>query len=126
MPGLLLTTCTTAQSSLRYKSDLRPFVGGLDVITRLQPHHFTWKNGGGRGIGLIAEDVARVEPLFTFKNGKDEIEGVKYVTLGVVFINGFKEQQAQIEELRQLVSAQQEQLALQGRQLDALAKLISR
>lgn len=125
VPGLLLTTCTSSQSSLRYKTDLRPFVGGLDVINRLKPYNFAWKNTGLREVGLIAEDVAEVEPLFTYKNDKNEIEGVKYENMNVIFINAFKEQQAQIEELRQLVKAQQEQLKKQALQIDALKKPVS-
>lgn len=123
--GLLLTTCTSSQSSLRYKTDLQPFLGSLNVINRLKPYNFAWKEGGAREIGLIAEDVAAVEPLLTFKNNKEEIEGVKYENLNVVFINAFKEQQAQIEELRQQIKAQQEQLKQQAQQIDALKKLAS-
>ena len=123
--GLLLTTCTTSQSSLRYKTDLQPFMGGLNLITRLKPYNFSWKTGGAREIGLIAEDVAEVEPLLTFKNSKDEIEGVKYENLNVVFINAFKEQQAQIDELRKMVKIQQELLKQQGQQIDSLKKLAS-
>jgi Na+-transporting methylmalonyl-CoA/oxaloacetate decarboxylase gamma subunit len=125
VPGLLLTTCTTSQSSLRYKTDLRPFMGGLNLITRLKPYDFAWKTGGVREIGLIAEDVAEVEPLLTFKNSKDEIEGVKYENLNVVFINAFKEQQAQIDELRKMVKTQQELLKHQAQQIDSLKKLAS-
>ena len=124
-PGLLLTTCTSSQSSLRYKTDLQPFLGGLNLINRLQPYNFAWKKGGEREVGLIAEDVAEVEPLLTFKNERDEIEGVKYENLNVIFINAFKEQQAQIEELRQQIKAQQEQLKLQTQQIEALKKLAS-
>jgi hypothetical protein len=123
--GLLLTTCTTSQSSLRYKTDLQPFMGGLNLITRLKPYNFAWKTGGVREIGLIAEDVAEVEPLLTFKNSKDEIEGVKYENLNVVFINAFKEQQAQIDELRKMVKTQQELLKEQAQQIDSLKKLAS-
>lgn len=123
--ALLLTTCTTSQSSLRYKTDLQPFLGGLNVINRLKPYDFAWKAGGMRELGLIAEDVAEVEPLLTFKNSKDEIEGVKYENLNVVFINAFKEQQAQIEELRQLIKTQQEQLKQQAQQIDSLKKPVS-
>lgn len=112
--ALLITTCTSSQSSLRYKTDLQPFLGGLDVINRLKPYNFAWKESGMREIGLIAEDVAEVEPLLTFKNDKDEIEGVKYENLNVIFINAFKEQQAQIEELRQQIKALQEQLKHQA------------
>jgi endosialidase-like protein len=123
--GLLLTTCTTSQSSLRYKTDLQPFMGGLDLITRLKPYNFAWKTGGAREIGLIAEDVNEVEPLLTFRNGKDEIEGVKYENLNVVFINAFKEQQAQIDELRKMVKTQQDLLKQQAQQIDWLKKLAS-
>jgi hypothetical protein len=125
VPGLLLTTCTSSQSSLRYKTDLHPFLGGLDVISRLKPYNFAWKNTGSREIGLIAEDVAEVEPLFTYKNEKGEIEGVKYENMNVLFINAFKEQQTQIEELRKFISAQQEQLKQQSRQIEALRTRVS-
>jgi Chaperone of endosialidase len=125
VPGLMLTTCTSSESSLRYKTDLQPFLGGLDVVTRLKPYNFAWKNTGMREIGLIAEDVAEVEPLFTYKNDKDEIEGVKYENLNVIFVNAFKEQQAQIEELRKQIKAQQEQLKQQAQQIEALKKPVS-
>ena len=111
---MVVTTCS---SSLRYKTALQPFTGGLDMILRLKPTTFNWKATGERDVGLIAEEVADVEPLFTFKNSKGEIEGVKYANLSVVFINAFKEQQAQIE-------AQKEQIQKQQQQIDALRKLI--
>jgi hypothetical protein len=125
VPGLLLTTCTSSQSSLRYKTDLQPFLGGLNVINRLKPYNFAWKNNGMREIGLIAEDVAEVEPLFTYKNDKAEIEGVKYENMNVLFINAFKEQQAQIEELRRQIKDQQEHLKQQAQQIEDLKKLVS-
>ncbi len=101
--ALLLTICTTSQSSLRYKMDLKPYVGGMELVNRLNPVHFAWKNSGLPEIGLVAEEVAAVEPLLTFTNHKDEIEGIKYETLSVVLINALKEQQAEIRELRQQV-----------------------
>jgi Chaperone of endosialidase len=118
VPGLMLTTCTSSESSLRYKTDLRPFSGGLSLVARLKPYNFAWKNTGARELGLIAEDVAAAEPLLTYKNEKDEIEGVKYENLTVVLVNAIKEQQTQIEELRQQVRAQQEQLNGQGKRRD--------
>jgi hypothetical protein len=87
-------------SSLRYKTDVRPFIGGLDIINRLRPIAFTWKQGGMRDIGFGAEEVEKVEPLLTFRNDKGEIEGVKYNQLSALFVNAFKEQQSQIETLR--------------------------
>ena len=49
-------------------------------------------------MGLVAEEVAEVEPLLVTTNKQGEIEGVKYDRVGVVLINAVKEQQAQIEQ----------------------------
>ena len=48
-------------------------------------------------IGLAAEEVEKVTPLLTFRNGKGEIEGVRYNQLSAIFINAFREQQKEIE-----------------------------
>jgi hypothetical protein len=104
-------------SSLRYKTDVTPFLGGLSILNRLHPITFTWRTDGKRDVGLGAEQVAQVEPLFTFTNAKGEIEGVKYNQLSVVFINAIKEQQTQIEN-------QQAQLAQQHIEIEALKRLV--
>ena len=72
----------------------------MNIINRLRPISFTWKQDGVKDIGFGAEEVEKVAPLFTFRNDKGEIEGVRYDRLGVIFVNAFKEQQAQIETLR--------------------------
>jgi hypothetical protein len=92
----------TCSSSRRYKTGVEPFAGGLQLINRLQPVRFAWKTNLQPDIGLIAEDVAQVEPLLTFKNQNGEIEGVNYSQVSVVLINAIKEQQAQIATLRQV------------------------
>jgi hypothetical protein len=102
------TVCFNAQgdllqcgfSSLRWKNNVRPFLGGLDIIRQLRPINFNWKESGLPDIGLGAEDVAKVAPSLTFTNSKGEVTGVKYERLNLVLINGVKEQQAQIETLR--------------------------
>jgi len=96
----LVHTIANCSSSLRYKEGVQPLRQGLQLIQRLRPVTFSWKEGGRADLGLIAEEVAKVEPLLTFKNDKGEIEGVKYPQLNVVLINAVKEQQAQIETLK--------------------------
>jgi hypothetical protein len=87
-------------SSLRWKRNVRPFDGGMDIIRRLRPISFDWKDGSGHDIGLGAEDVAQVAPSFTFTDSKGEIAGVKYERLNILLINAVKEQQREIEQLR--------------------------
>jgi hypothetical protein len=83
-------------SSLRFKTNVRPFLGGLDIVRRLRPINFNWKESGSPDIGLGAEDVAKVAPSLTFVNSKGEAEGVKYERLNLLLINAVKEQQDQI------------------------------
>lgn len=87
-------------SSLRLKTNVKSFVTGLNLIRRLQPISFEWKDGGGYDIGLGAEDVARIAPSFTFSDSNGDIAGVKYERLNILLINAVKEQQTQIDSLR--------------------------
>jgi hypothetical protein len=114
----------TCSSSLRYKTDIAPFSGGLDVVNRLRPISFTWKESGIRDVGFGAEDVARVAPLFTFTNDKDEIEGVKYDRIGVVLVNAIKEQQEQIGQQQSQIKTQETMIRRQQIQIDALQKIV--
>ncbi|MGH9963092.1 MAG: tail fiber domain-containing protein, partial [Pyrinomonadaceae bacterium] len=80
-------------SSLRYKTDLRPFTDGLRFINQLRPVSFKWKSDASLDVGFGAEDVAKVNPLFVTYNDKGQVEGVKYDRLSTVFVNAIKEQQ---------------------------------
>ncbi len=113
-------------SSLRYKMSVSPFRSGLEIIRRLHPITFTWREGGQRDIGLGAEEVERVEPLLTFRNQQGEIEGVKYNQLSAVLVNAFKEQQAQIQQQQEQMGRQQGQLVRQQEQLEKLTRLVYR
>jgi len=98
-----ITRCEA--SSLRYKTNIKPYLGGLDVVAKLQPIAFTRKYNGRSDIGLAAEDVEKVEPLFTYPNDEGKVEGIKYDLLTTVLINAVKEQQQQIAELKARLDA---------------------
>jgi hypothetical protein len=116
-------------SSLRYKANVQSFVGGLEILNRLRPISFTWKNGGMRDLGFGAEEVAKVEPLLTFRNSKNEVEGVKYNQISVVLVNAVKEQQAQIvsqaAQIKRLQATRAENRELKS-QLNALLSRVER
>ena len=87
-------------SSLRLKTNVKSFVTGLNLIRRLQPISFEWKDGSGYDIGLGAEDVAKVAPFLTLTNRDGEVAGVKYERLNILLINAINEQQQQIAQLK--------------------------
>lgn len=123
IPGMLVLTklsyggftslCRTASthfialcsSSARYKSNIHTFDSGLDLIRKLRPVSFNWRDGGIPDFGLIAEDVYKVEPLLTTLNDNGEVEGVKYDRIAVVAINAINEQQRYIEDLEKKIEA---------------------
>jgi trimeric autotransporter adhesin len=117
--GGFLTLChnfnkqiSSCSSSLRYKTAIKPFSSGLNLVNRLRPITFNWKVGGMRDLGLGAEDVEKVEPLLVTYNEQGAVEGVKYDRVAVVLLNAVKEQQVQIE--RQQKQLQQQQSLLEG------------
>jgi endosialidase-like protein len=123
-----LATCS---SSLRYKSNVAAFTPGLELINRLRPVSFNWREGGVLDLGLVAEEVAAVEPLLTTTNAKGEVEGMKYDRVGVVLINAVKEQQEQIEKQDERADVQQKKIdeqattiARQQAEIDALKQIV--
>jgi hypothetical protein len=122
---------STCSSSLRYKSNINSFSSGLNLIKRLRPVSFNWRADNQADFGLVAEEVARVEPLLVTRNEKGETEGVKYDRLGVVLINAVSEQQMQIEaqnaqinEQKAIIKRQQEKLDKQQTELEALKNFV--
>lgn len=121
----------TCSSSVRYKEKIDPFSPGFEILHRLRPVTFNWKADNKKDIGLVAEEVAEVEPLLVTYNENGEVEGVKYDRLGVLLINVVKEQQqriadqnAQIRALDKQVQQQQESLSRQQQQIDQQRSLI--
>lgn len=104
-------------SSLRYKQNVLPLAAGLNLLQRLRPVTFNWKESNLPDLGLIAEEVAVIEPLLVTLNPAGEIQGVKYDQLNVVLINAIKQQQAQIQ-------GQAEQIKQQQLQINSLKSLV--
>ncbi len=123
---------STCSSSMRYKTDVRNFSPGLNLIKKLRPVSFNWKEGGMFDLGLVAEEVNQAEPLLTVTTKDGRVEGVKYDRIGVVLVNAVQEQQEQIEKQakanealktqvekqRQLIKDQQIKLQKQEKQME--------
>lgn len=122
---------STCASSLRFKTNVKPFSSGLDLVKRLQPITFDWTTNEKKDLGLGAEEVAGIEPLLVNYNKDGEVEGVKYDRIGVVLLNAVKQQQSQIEaqekqnlELRTQIEQQQKQIEEQKTIIEDLRQLV--
>jgi len=118
-------------SSIRYKTDVQDFTSGLELIRRLRPVTFRWKQNNQQDLGFVAEEVNAIEPLLTTYNDNGEVEGVKYDRVSTALVNAVNEQQTEIESQADQIKSQQtrienqeRQLKLQQQQIDALQKLV--
>lgn len=111
-------------SNIRYKKDVETLSGGLDLVSRLRPVTFNWKHNGVKELGLIAEEVAKEEPLLANYDKDGRLQGVKYDRFGVVAITAIKEQQAQIEAQEKKITEQGELIKKLRSDLDALKAIL--
>ena len=110
----------TAGSSRRFKKEIRPMDKASEALLALKPVTFHYKSDacGTPQFGLIAEEVADVNPDLVVRDGNGEIYTVRYDAVNAMLLNEFlkehnkvEEQQATITELKrdfQLVSARQQ------------------
>ena len=109
-------------SDIRLKKNIEPLTNGLDKIMKLNPVTFDWDEEIVPDLakkyphmaGLIAQEVEEVVPEVVYKtmvnsvkDGKQKgriYKRVLYENLVAHLIDGMKEQQKQIEELKQRVS----------------------
>jgi hypothetical protein len=104
-----ITRCEA--SSLRYKRDITPYLGGLDVVTRLRPIAFTRIYNGRSDIGFAAEEVAKIDPRLTYPNDEGKVEGVKYQLLTTALVNAIKEQEERLKRQEELIAELQSSVA---------------
>ena len=110
----IIASCS---SSLRYKENIRSATFGLKDVLAMRPVTFKWKGRDEKDIGFIAEEMAKINPLFaTYKDGR--IEGVKYPQLTAVLTRAIQEQQKAIG----LLQAANDDSSLEIRSLRKLNK----
>lgn len=77
----------------------------LSKIYDLNPVSFNWESerGGDRDFGLIAEEVAEIEPLLVANDDEGKPFLVKYEMLSVLLLNELKELKTQNEALQKVI-----------------------
>lgn len=85
----------TCASSARYKDNIQPLGEAMGLVRQLTAVSFNWSEDGRADIGLIAEDVAEVEPRLAYFNGDGKPEGVNYRHLAAVLVAAIQQQEAE-------------------------------
>jgi len=90
----------TATSSARFKNDIKPMDKASESILTLKPVTFRYKSDskGTPQFGLIAEEVAKVNPDLVVRDRKGEIYSVRYDAVNAMLLNEFLKEHKKVEE----------------------------
>jgi Chaperone of endosialidase len=111
-------------SSRRYKDDIKPIDKASEALFALKPVSFRYKReidpARSPDFGLIAEDVATVNPDLVARDEEGKIVTVRYQAVNAMLLNEFlKEHKAFLKEQRK-VEEQGAMIARQQKQIEAL------
>jgi hypothetical protein len=102
--GNLTANSFIYSSDQRLKKDIQPLTNdALAKIDQIQPVSFTWKDSGKKDIGFIAQNVEQVYPDLVTTDPNTGMKGLKYGNMTAVLMEAIKEQQQQIDQLKQEV-----------------------
>jgi hypothetical protein len=92
----------TVSSSRQFKKDIQPMDKASEALLALRPVTFHYKTGAGglRQFGLIAEEVAEVNPDLVVRDDNGKIYTVRYDAVNAMLLNEFLKEHRKVEELR--------------------------
>jgi hypothetical protein len=90
----------TTSSSRRFKNDIQPMDKASDALLALKPVTFHYKSdaSGTPQFGLIAEEVAKVNPDLVVCDEKGEIYTVRYEAVNAMLLNEFLKEHRKVEQ----------------------------
>jgi hypothetical protein len=102
----------TVASAARFKKDIKPMDKTSEAILGLRPVRFEYKSDskGTPQFGLIAEEVAAVNPDLVVRNRNGEIYSVRYEAVNAMLLNEFLKEHQTMQELKATVAQQAKQI----------------
>jgi hypothetical protein len=109
----------TVSSSRRFKDDVKPMDNASDAILALKPVSFHYKSDTKNTpqFGLIAEEVAKVNPDLVVRDDKGEIYTVRYEAVNAMLLNEFLKEHRKVED-------QAGEIAQMKKQIEALTATV--
>ena len=108
-------------SSLRYKEDVKPMDKASEALFELKPVTYRFKKEIDKSqaidYGLIAEEVAKIDPKLAVRDGKGQIESIRYNAITAMLLNEFLKEHGKVQELEKGMAALTAQLKEQAAQI---------
>ena len=92
----------TANSDEKLKTNVKTIQDALIKVTKLRGVEFDYKETGKHSLGFIAQEVEKIIPELVFG---DDPKSVAYQNFVALLVEAIKEQQKQIDDLRNRIDA---------------------
>jgi hypothetical protein len=96
--GTLTATDVNTSSDRNFKKNVKNIKSALSKINSIQGVSFKWKETGNKSYGIIAQDLIQVLPELV--HSEERGLTVSYLPLIAILIEAIKEQQQQIDQLK--------------------------
>jgi Chaperone of endosialidase len=110
-------------SSRRYKDDIKPMDKASEALFALKPVSFRYKQeidpARSPDFGLIAEDVATVNPDLVARDEEGKIVTVRYQAVNTMLLNEFLKEHKKVEEQQATIADLKSTVAQQRRDFEA-------
>jgi hypothetical protein len=113
----------TAGSSRRFKKEIKPMESASEAILALKPVTFHYKSNKANTpqFGLIAEEVAEVDPNLVARDKQGKPYSVRYEQVNAMLLNEFLKEHKRAQELSASVAKQDAAIVQQRKDFDAAA-----
>jgi hypothetical protein len=103
-------------SSRRYKEDIQPMDNASETLFALKPVTYRYKKeidqSQSLDYGLIAEEVAQVDPNLAIRDGKGQIESFRYTAINAMVLNEFLKEHRMVQEQGAMIAELQKEIGV--------------
>jgi len=105
---------STTPSSQRYKEDIKRMDKASEALFALKPVTFRYKKQldatGTPQFGLVAEEVAKVNPDLVYRDNEGKIYSVRYEAVNAMLLNEFIKEHRIVEKQQATMASQEAQI----------------
>jgi trimeric autotransporter adhesin len=114
----------TSTSSRRFKEEIKPMEQVSEAIFALKPVTFRYKKDidseGTPQLGLVAEDVEKVNPDLVVRDKEGKAYSVRYDQVNAMLLNEFLKEHRTVQEQKATIAELKQNFAQQQKQIEAL------
>ena len=106
---------TLSPSSARFKNDIKPMADVSAAVLALKPVTFRYKKEidslGAQRFGLVAEEVAKVNPDLVTRDENGQLYSVRYEAVNAMLLNEFLKEHCKVEQLEATAAQQAKEIS---------------